>query len=106
LYRCPEENNENCLKVGDCDLNFNQILDLYSERESPFVIIQCEENELLMSHVITFPGRKSTLFLLVVWPGDATARAVNTSWFGSNQTMFVQTAHLFHCCSLALTSAK
>jgi len=53
--------------------------DLYSERESPFVIIQCEKNELLVSHVITFPGRNSTLFLLVEWLRDATAKAVNTN---------------------------
>ena len=26
-----EENNENCLKVGDCGRNFNQIPDLYSD---------------------------------------------------------------------------
>jgi len=59
--------------------NFNKMPDLYSERESPFVIIHCEENELLVSHVITFPGRKSTLYLLVEWLRDATAKAVNTN---------------------------
>jgi len=79
LWRCPEENTENCSKVGDCGKNFNQTPDLYCERGSPFIIIHYKENELFVSHIITFLDRKSALFVLVWWLRDVTAKAVNTN---------------------------